>query len=268
MKDRALLVGINDYPPPFSSLEGCVNDVVDMANFLVEFCNFRTRDIRLVTDRRATRKAIVQRLYWLVGDLQAGDRILFHFSGHGAQVANRNEESDEVDGLDEIICPADFDWTPDRYVADDLFSKIFSSVPDGVEFVWISDSCHSGDLSRGCSRARRIDAPADLRWREKSGYLPYRRIGDSSTKATLVSACQSNQTASDASFDGRANGAFTYCLLNALRYPPSLRIPLAEVVPKIHAQLENRGFSQNPRIEGAEFGMKAPFMARFTPNTI
>jgi len=47
-------------------------------------------DIRVVTDERATKKAIMERLTWLVKGAKVGDRLLFHFSGHGSQVRDRN----------------------------------------------------------------------------------------------------------------------------------------------------------------------------------
>ncbi len=50
--NKAVLVGINEYPG--CPLEGCVNDVSDMAQFLTSKCGFAPRDIRLVTDAQAT----------------------------------------------------------------------------------------------------------------------------------------------------------------------------------------------------------------------
>ena len=143
--NRALLVGINAYPG--NELNGCVNDVKDMADFLVKYCNFQYGDIRLLVDERATTDGIKVRLGWLLNGLRPGDRVLFHYSGHGAQVPTRNPQG-EVDGLDEVICPVDFDWTDDHMIRDKDFHSMFSTIPEGVEFVWVSDSCHSQDLSR------------------------------------------------------------------------------------------------------------------------
>ena len=70
MANRALLVGINAYPG--QPLNGCVNDVNDMAQFLVDRCGFSTDDIRLLVDDRATTDGIKERLAWLVQGAAAG----------------------------------------------------------------------------------------------------------------------------------------------------------------------------------------------------
>jgi hypothetical protein len=49
-----------------------------------------------------------------------------------------------------LICPYDFSDADATQTAirDKEFAKFFASIPKGVHFVWISDSCHSEDLSR------------------------------------------------------------------------------------------------------------------------
>jgi hypothetical protein len=266
MKSKALIVAINEYPG--FPLAGCVNDGVDMANFLVDHCGFAMREIRMLTDARATTQAILDRLAWLVAGLQPGDRMLFHFSGHGAQVASRDPLSEEVDGLDEVICPVDFQWREGFFIRDNQFANVFSAVPAGVEAVWISDSCHSGGLSREygvneCS-PRYLRPPPDVEWRNRIAITESKKvnhIAPDNINITLLTACASNQTAADASFKFRPNGAFTFCLLNALSYPGSLELQLRDVVPKVKAQLKSRGFFQDPGIEGSEFGMGRGFMS-------
>ena len=143
--NRGLLVGINAYPG--NELHGCVNDVTDMADFLVSHCGFQEDDIRLLTDSRATTSAIEDRLKWLIDGVAPGDRIVFHYSGHGAQFPVR-DQSGKVTRVDECICPVDFDWDESHAIRDKQFNQIFSGLPQGVNFTWISDSCFSGDLAR------------------------------------------------------------------------------------------------------------------------
>jgi hypothetical protein len=103
MARKALLVGINDYQS-VSDLRGCVNDVLDMHFTLRSLFGFETPEIRVLTDSRATKDYIVQRLKWLVDGAQAGDFLVFHFSGHGSQIRDRDHDELE-DQLDELICP-------------------------------------------------------------------------------------------------------------------------------------------------------------------
>ena len=81
-EEKALLVGINRYPG--SPLAGCVNDISDMAERLVEMFGFKIENVRLLVDERATAAAIRERIDWLV-KVKKGARVFFHFSGHGVQ---------------------------------------------------------------------------------------------------------------------------------------------------------------------------------------
>ena len=267
--DRALLVGINKYPG--AALNGCVNDVTDMARFLTAGRGFSSGNVRLLTDTRATTQGILDRLEWLVDGLKPGDRALFHYSGHGAQTATRNQAG-EPDGLDDVICPIDFDWTGMHMIRDKDFSRIFQAVPVGVEFVWISDSCHSTDSTRGFSMPRQpqhgsryMPAPADVQWRIESArqlnqHSMTMKAAAAPLNVALVSGCQSDQTAADAFFMGRPNGALTYFLLNELK--KSSTAPLANVVYNVKTALRTAHYAQVPGLEGAAAIMNKPFLVQ------
>ena len=83
MNKRALLVGINRYKMAGNNLKGCVNDVTNIRDILIRFYGFKVEDIRVVVDERATKNNIIIRLKWLVTDSKVGDKLLFHYSGHG-----------------------------------------------------------------------------------------------------------------------------------------------------------------------------------------
>lgn len=254
--NRALLVGINKYPD--APLHGCVNDVTDMAAFLTARCGFATKDIRLLTDRRATTAGIKERLAWLVRGAKAGDRLLFHYSGHGAQVATRSE-AEEVDRLDEVICPVDFDWTDARMIRDKDFQRAFAPVPAGVDFVWISDSCHAGDLTRAMplpeQRRRCLLPPEDIAWRnrvaaETAGDFGLGRAA-ARLNVALIAGCRSNQTSSDGAFDGKPNGVLTYCLIEALAAGDGLSVPLKKLIVRLRSAVALAGYEQVPQLEGS-----------------
>ncbi|MBZ5637939.1 MAG: caspase family protein [Acidobacteriia bacterium] len=161
---RALLVGINAYPDPANRLEGCVNDVFLMSSVLQE-CGFGPEEIRVVLDERATAQGILERLHWLLDDVDGGaERVLF-YSGHGAQIPSYDVRG-EVDHLDECLVPYDFDWTPARAIRDKQFVEFYSQLPYDARFVAIFDCCHSGGMNReGGARPRGIEPPDDIRHR-------------------------------------------------------------------------------------------------------
>jgi len=267
--DKALLVGINRYAA--APLKGCVNDIIDMAEFLVEKCAFSKTSVRLIADERATTAEIFARLEWLVDGAQPGDRLFFHYSGHGAQMATRDHQG-EIDGLDEVICPVDFDWRDEHAIRDKDFRRIFGSVPRGVEFVWVSDSCHSGDLSRDLplpdTLVKLFPTPVDIQWRIESavakGFQPLTltRVPEAAVNEALISGCHSEQTSADASFDGRPNGVLTYFLLQTLRAERGLEMPLADVHATVKAAVAaTQRYRQVPGLEGSPDVIKQPFLA-------
>lgn len=256
MADKVLMVGINKYRG--APLRGCVNDVIDMASYLVQHHGFKKADIRLLTDKRATTNEILARLDWLVKDAQPGDRLFFHFSGHGVQVATRDPQ-DEIDGLDEVICPVEFDWSEEKMIRDKQLRDIFSRLPSGVKFCWVNDSCHSGTLTRDIWTPRTIPAPVDLAWRAEAAKekgLQSKGLIDGTLEVGFISGCQSDQTSADAYFSGRYNGALTYYLIETLKQNPGQSI--VDVVAIVNQKLAANRFTQRPQAEGTRIHL--PFL--------
>jgi hypothetical protein len=262
--DRALLVGINAYPN--APLRGCVNDVLLMTKLLHEH-GFDDKEITLLTDRRATKAQISRELQRLVRGLEPGDRIIYHFSGHGVQLPARDDEG-ELDGLDECQCPVDFDFSRDSAVVDDEIEKILARVPAGVEAIVISDSCHSGTLDRNLSPitqwgARFMPLPADLAWDAEVAKRRGMRIrsvagrSGASPHAVVITGCEPDQTSADAPFREGFYGALTYHLVHELRSSP--RASLRAVMHKAQRALVVAGFSQRPTLTGPGDLLDRPF---------
>lgn len=101
-----LLVGIDNYPNPNHRLQGCVNDIKAIAEYLDERFERTEYQLHLKTlkDEQATRKAIINGFREHL--LQAGedDVVLFHYSGHGSQeLAPQEFWHLEPDHLDETL---------------------------------------------------------------------------------------------------------------------------------------------------------------------
>jgi len=253
MNNKALLIGINAYPNPNNNLRGCVNDIVDMEYFIASKNKVYTKEnIKTLTDSRATKKGILDHLNWLLMGASAGDQILFHYSGHGAQLPSKGHTY-EKDGLDEIICPYDFSdaGATKTAITDKEFAKIFATIPKGVHFVWISDSCHSEDLSRKQAIA------TDTRFRRfnhepKQGLaIPAASLSAEPIPlhGALLSGCASNQLSADAYINNRFNGAFTHYLIkNLSQYGQDAS--MQDIVKYVNIDLMYNDYDQNPQSEG------------------
>merc|ERR1712098_341765 len=51
--------------------------------------------------KKATRDNIIKHIKWLSEDTQAGDSLLFVYSGHGSSM--KNQSGSESDGMDEVL---------------------------------------------------------------------------------------------------------------------------------------------------------------------
>ena len=157
---KALLVGINRYPDPSNELKGCVNDVRQMAETLKSRYGFPgDGNMRILTDARATTKAILDGLAWLTAGASPGDSLVFHYSGHGSQVPDKNGD-ETTDRLDEILCPYDLDW--DHPLTDDDLAAACAGVPQGALLTVILDCCHSGTGLRDFAISGNLHSMASL----------------------------------------------------------------------------------------------------------
>lgn len=262
---KALLVGINKYRQPGSDLRGCVNDVVNMRKILNQVYKFPLDNIRVLTDDRATQQGILERLNWLIDTASNGDELVFHYSGHGSQI--RDRDGDELrDHVDEILCPHDMNWG--RPFTDDMIAAIFKKLPDGANLTMVCDACHSGSMSRSffgepddieefSAKDRFLVPPIDIQTRtEGRGNLNKSNIGLKQDRAgkpkdqnhVLFSGCRDNQTSADAYINGKFQGAMTATLIRVINEDPNA--DWTQVHRKVNALLDRNGFSQDPVLSG------------------
>jgi len=196
-------------------LRGCVNDARRVRRFLVDYYDFPTESIVLLTDSgygsngMPTRKNILKAMRWLVKDARPGDSLFFHYSGHGGQV--QDIDGDEDDGLDEIIYPVDF-ARKGYIVDDDMHAIMVKGLPNGCRLTALFDSCHSGTA---------LDLPYiyTSRGRLKCGRLTKRGASRrAGADAVSWSACEDGQKSKDTfSLDGTAVGAMSNAFITALK---------------------------------------------------
>ncbi len=264
MKKQALLVGINDYEG-VNDLQGCINDVTNVRSVLKTFFGFENSEIRVLTDSRATKKNIMARLDRMVKTAASGDYLIFHFSGHGSQI--RDREGDELaDHMDELICPYDMNWD-DGFISDDSLGEILQQLKKGVKMEIILDSCHSGTGTRDIPiftlsseilsdrrKHRYMQPPVDIECRflgDEEILKPaksFRTDREITLNHVLWAGCKDNQTSEDAFIDGHFNGAFSYYFCKHIRESEG-NISRAELLTRIKNSLKFNNFDQVPQLE-------------------
>ena len=267
MATKAVLIGINRYKIPGADLRGCVNDVKNMQAVLTEFYGFTTKDIVTLTDLKATKKAMESAIKQLISGARKGDVLLLHYSGHGANVPDDN--GDEADRRDEILCPTDLDWKDP--LRDDWLRTQFDKLRAGVRLTVIMDCCHSGSNTRAFlppdapSIPRYLPNPWDMMAEESGRKLRGSVVGTlrASSRASrkkydivnadiaelLVTGCRDTQTSADAHIGGSFNGALTYNIAASLREAKG-KISYSELHARTVAKLKSSKFDQVPQLEG------------------
>ena len=278
MAKRALLIGINRYRIPGADLRGCVNDVNNMHAVLTQYYGFEAGGIKTLLDYDATKKNIMAGLRDLIAGTKKGDVLLLHYSGHGANVPDDN--GDEADNRDEILCPTDLDWKDP--LRDDWLRTTFDRMKPGVSLTVVMDCCHSGSNTRAIlppdapSIPRYLPNPWDIMAEESGRKLrgkitselrkslrARRRKSDvvhAEVPELLVTGCRDTQTSADARIGGSFNGALTYNLVAVLKAAKG-KISYRDLHAKATARLKSGGFDQVPQLEGMRTKFDRPFLS-------
>ncbi len=167
-ENYALLIGANQYPSLEERwwLKGPANDVQLVATYLTTEAPvpFPAEHVTVLSDGVAGAKAptlgaIRAAFAELTAEVQPGDFVYLHFSGHGTQ-APALDPSTELDGLDELFLPVDIGPWSDQVgeVQNALVDDEIGALIDGLRAkganVWaVFDSCHSGTATRAVESA-------------------------------------------------------------------------------------------------------------------
>lgn len=140
-KGLSLHIGLNvvsadAYAGWTGPLAACEFDAEDMTA-LAKAQGFATTT--LIT-AKATRDNTLSALRKAAKALKAGDIFFLSFSGHGGQIDDTT--ADEEDKLDETWCLYD-----GQLIDDELYFEL-SRFAEGVRVLVLSDSCHSGTVTR------------------------------------------------------------------------------------------------------------------------
>lgn len=219
---RAVLCGVS-YKNHERRLTGSVNDVLSMRYFLVERMGFPRASVLLLTEeeqnacRIPTKQNIRAAFRWLTQGSKAGDSLVFHYSGHGSRM--RDQNGDELDGIDEALCPVDFE-TQGKILDDEINASLVRPIPYGATLHAIIDTCFSGtflDLPYLC----RMNREGSYKWEDHRVRHAYN--GTKGGLAISISACDDHENSGDTTaFNGTSVGALTYSFIETMEREPRL----------------------------------------------
>lgn len=193
-------------------------------------CEFDAKDLKAIADGKgfkssllltaqATTDAVISGILDAAAQLKSGDLFLLTYSGHGGQVPDTNGDEKDPGRQDET-------WVLwDRQLIDDELWDLWSRFKSGVRIAVLSDSCHSGTVTRQMPafpssgpvpRIRMLPPKQAAKVYQKNAdlYDGIQKAMPAGEKVTvrssvvLISGCQDNQF----SLDGNRNGLFTETL--------------------------------------------------------
>lgn len=276
MAKNALCIGINDYPGTGSDLRGCVNDANDWASVLTS----RGFTVSKLLDSQATKAAMVAAFEKLIVSAKTDDTVAITFSGHGTLAPDTS--GDEIDGYDEALCP--YDIHQGQALLDDEIHQLFGKRPAGVRLILISDSCHSGTVTRNAPTDPDAAEAPRIRYLPLANWLPEDQLPKgaggrplttlpvtqvfspwsrvvSSAGDLLMAGCEEgpDHYSYDANFNNRANGAFTYYALKALKSLPA-KATYREWHAAIRRSLPSTNYPQKPQLVGTKSTLSSPIL--------
>lgn len=146
---QSLHIGLNNVDPAHyegwdGPLTACEADAKDMAA-LASKHSFKTN---VLFTSAATSFAVKAAILGAAELSRRGDTFFLTYSGHGGQVPDTN--GDEPDQQDETWC------LYDREFVDDELYVLWAKFKPGVRIVVLSDSCHSGSVTRAANYRKRF----------------------------------------------------------------------------------------------------------------
>lgn len=259
MVKNALIIGIN-YKNTTDELYGCINDAINIRNFLtskLEYTNF----IFLTDDTRVkpTRINILKAIDIFVRSLKPGDHGWFHFSGHG--ILQRDFNNDEVSGHDSCMVPIDHNES--GVITDDIIRKnLVEKIPIGVKLYIVLDACHSGtgadhrykynDLSFFTDEtAKTLPTIYDrLEWTLRQTITEFKKYKKTSGEVYCISGCEDPQFSADGFIerDQLFGGALTSTLLLLLNSNDLKSYKWKHLLKDLSCSLKVDGYDQQPTI--------------------
>lgn len=275
----ALLVGIDAYAPPVPPLQGCVNDIKAIEEYLqgrVAQGNYQLH-LRTLIDREATRQGIIAGFQQHLCQATKEDIALFYYAGHGSQEQAPQEFWEiEPDRLNETIVCYDSRSPRGWDLADKELGKLIGEVvQNNPHTLIIMDCCHSGSGTRGeleldvavrkapvDQRTRPVDsfiiAPSELQTvsagAESRSLASHDRWTSAPGKCIFLSACLDHELAKEYNANGSKRGVFSYFLVDTLTKTNG-SLTYRDLFKRTAALVRSKVNAQAPQIEPPDYAV-------------
>ena len=207
----ALLIGCNYKNIPNARLYGCINDIINIKNMLIDAYDYNSSNTIVLRDDKPnmlpTRSNIITNLTNVINQSANYEELWIHYSGHGSRIIDIN--NDEIDTKDEIIVPCDFQT--EGFITDDIIFNIIKN--SKCRTIIIMDSCNSGTV-------------CDLQWSfEKNENMLVKNMNPNheiaNTNIFMISGSKDDQYSNDIydtennEYSGALTSTFIKCLRNS-----------------------------------------------------
>lgn len=262
---RALLIGIN-YIGTEYELHGCVDDMLDVQDWLISEQGYIASNITLMSDDPSVTGAIMPtcanilaQMGMLVASAVAGSERFFAYSGHGgtAQV-DANSVGSDAHGIAETICALDED-----IINADIRATLVDPMPAGSSLFCLFDSCHSGtivDLRYNCATVAKPSVHKPHYTHHDDANVSAFLLTDdkypvTAAEVAVLSGCQNWQTSADITMDGKGQGALTGNFLKEWDKMKADGTPHTcyNVLLRVTNAISAEGYSQIPHLASGTF---------------
>jgi len=261
---HALIIAIGDYPESGGWQDIAGDNDAQFIESALKVRGFLDANISIVKNEKATRAGILTALKNIKNNIQKGDVVYIHYSGHGQQILD--DDGDEIDELDEAIVPYDSPiyyksgtYEGDLLIRDDEIGDyafgIRKILGENGQLVLVLDSCHSGTGTRGRGKARGTNilmAPENFETTKTDNNFGIQNASiDQSQLASMISffaagAHELNYEYKDALSNSVGSLSYTFAtILTNLNQPLSIqelydriKLKMAAIAPNQHPQME------------------------------
>jgi hypothetical protein len=234
------LIGINYINDSEITLNGCIDDIINMRNMLIDAYDydpsniFTLRDDDIHSIHQPTRDNIINNFKKLANESDKLDELWVHYSGHGSQITDNKRLN--ADKMENILVPVDY--TSKGFILDIELLAIVKTIK--CKTILLFDSCHSGTM---------CDLPWSIEYKNPLNYTVthINNVVINNPNIFMFSGCKDSQTSID-SYNNESQqyvGAFTDAFLQSLRKNRH-NISYKVLYQDICQYLAENGFTQIP----------------------